>query len=54
MPKKQIREVKPKCKNCYGKGFATVAYGGSKGTQVYKKFCTCPKGKRLAKLERKI
>lgn len=61
----QLRDViiktTPKliCKNCYGKGYATVMYGyighpdfiGDKGfyeaPSVHKHFCKCPKGRRL-------
>lgn len=38
---------KPKCKNCYGKGFSTLLI---RNGALVKKYCECKVGKELAGL----
>jgi len=60
--------MKPKCKNCYDKGFASVYEAGSYampdfyGDKKYRvqkvgiriKYCTCLKGKRMKAYDKQI
>lgn len=59
-----ITKAKPKCKDCWDKGYATELIGGyhmsadfigeksyDTGMKELKNFCHCAKGKRMAKLQ---
>ena len=47
-----MKTLKPKCDKCWGKGWASWAYGSEGKTVIVKKFCTCPLGKKLGKGKR--
>ena len=49
-----LMNKKPKCSNCWDKGFASITYGQSTKVSVYKKFCKCAKGKAMAQNQKQL